>query len=274
MFNLNIGGKALFYAQITSESQLFEILKWKEAQDLKVRILGRGTNILMEEDFFEELIIKMDIDYIIPQQDFTLKVGAGTPLAKLINFCVKHKLKGLESLWGIPGSVGGAIVKNASTKWGEISERLIRIKVMDLKAKSFILPKNKLTFSYRDSGIKDLIVYEAEFKLDKEYKTTPLIERIKRFAEYRRLTQPLEERNSGCVFKNSLEFSAGELIEKAGLKGYRIGKVSVSSKHANFFIVENNARFSEFYKLMEFVKDRVRKKTGIELEPDLVIWKR
>ncbi len=270
ILNLNIGGKALFYAKVQNLPELEEILRWRKTKGVNLKILGKGTNILMQEGLFEELFLQVNIDYIFPQ-DQILRVGAGTHLNRLIKFCVKNKLKGLETLWGIPASVGGAIVKNASTKWGEISERLSNIKVLDLKGKKFTIPKKMIPFSYRYSGIKDLVIYEAEFKLEKTKES--LDEKIKNFFEYRRSTQPLEYKNSGCVFKNSLEFSAGELIENVGLKGYSIGKVSVSLKHANFFIVKEGARFSDFYNLMEFVKNKVKEKTGIELEPDLIIWK-
>ena len=201
-----------------------------------------------------------------------LRSESGVLLSKLISHTVGQELSGMESLFGIPGTLGGAITMNAGTNGFSISQILREIKVMDKNGKVKVVSKEELGFSYRSSKImqKKLVILEAVMEL-KKFKRDLINESLKRNFEKRKKTQPYSYPNAGCIFKNPQEKQAGWLIERAGCKGLRVGGAEVSTKHANFIVNRGNATFNDIVKLMELVRKRVLFKFGIELKPEVLI---
>ena len=235
-------------------------------------ILGKGSNIAFSDEDYEGNIISPDFKDITYDQELSeVKVGAGFFLPDLARFYKKNNLINAEFLIGIPGSVGGAIKMNAGAYRWEFSDLLLHIEVYNLdKNKIEVIHKDDINFSYRSSSnLNSKIIISAT--LIAENGDPNLIKsRLKENVAYRKKTQPSGIYNAGSVFKNTEQYSAGELIDKAGLKEYAIDGVKVSKKHANFFIASKGAKSSALYKLVNHVKDVVDNKFGISLEKEII----
>lgn len=269
---LRIGGPAKYFAYIQNQHQLKEILKILNSENQNYFVIGAGSNLLVSDKGFDGWVLKLKGDFLnIHHQNEKVYSGAAVMLNMLIKYCIDNSLSGLEELFGIPGTVGGAIWMNAGTKNKEISQCLEYIEIVDGKNYEIIkLKKNDINFSYRNSGLKDCVIIGASFNLFNDDKKM-LEQKINHILLERAKSQPLGNFNAGCVFKNpkNCNFTAGMLIEKCGLKGFTIGDSCVSEKHANFIINKNNATSKEFVEVMKHVMSSVKEKFNIELEPEI-----
>lgn len=264
---LKIGGEAKLIA-FPKEEEILELLRVIKNEGINYFIIGGGSNLLISDRGYNGVIINTkEMNSINLNEEF-LTLSAGVNLMKAVIFSVKRGLSGLEGLIGIPGTVGGAIFGNAGSFGYEIKDCLYEIEVIDENLKLKTLKASELNFSYRSSGLPESIfIKSARFKLRRESQN--LLEKIKEFISKKRETQPLKECSAGCVFKNPEGTSAGYLIDKAGLKGMRIGDIMISPVHANYFINVGKGTASDFLKLMELVKERVFKVFGVELKPEI-----
>jgi len=212
--------------------------------------------------------------------------GAGTKLRELVNTSVKRGLTGLEWAVGVPGTLGGAIYGNAGWPGDKknISAVIKSVEVLDISREPKIKKFNKSAcrFKYRDSAFKhnkNLIILGAELKLKKGNKIK-IKKEITEIIKKRKNKIPIEP-SAGCVFKNPSPaqispkfmagkgFSAGELIEKCGLKGKKIGNAQISEKHANFIVNLGGAKAKDVVKLIKIIKQRVKNKFGLKLEEEI-----
>jgi UDP-N-acetylmuramate dehydrogenase len=191
---------------------------------------------------------------------------------KLAKFTARCGLKGVESLVGIPGSVGGSIAMNAGAEGTEISHVLRSIKFVTLDGEVKTYSKSEMVFAYRKTTFpsKGGIVIEAELDLEKGDITDSHRE-MDKYLSRRGSTQPLTMPNSGSIFKNPDGEKAGRLIESAGLKGFRIGGAGVSIKHANFIVNKGGASAEDVIRLIKHIQTVVEEKSGIKLEQEIVI---
>ncbi len=272
---LNIGGPAKYFAFVKNVDELLNILKLARDFNLKILIIGAGSNLLISDKGFDGLVIKLKGEFnnvLINKTDVIS--GSGVMLPMLIKLSVDYSLSGLEELFGIPGSVGGGIVMNAGTKIASISDTLLyleAIKLDELQLGVLRLDKKEIDFGYRRSGLEDkFIILKAVFSL-KEADKTKLQKRITEVLLNRKETQPLGTFNAGCVFKNPEDgkISSARLIEECGLKGYSYGGAYISEKHANFIINKNNATCEDFLNLMRHVIKTVKEKFNITIEPEI-----
>jgi UDP-N-acetylmuramate dehydrogenase len=180
----------------------------------------------------------------------------------------------MEPLAGIPGTVGGAVFMNAGSFGTEIKDVVTGVEIVDREGSIRRLSRSEIGFSYRSSSLpKGSIIISAEFRLSRD-KPESVSKRIRETIRKKALSQPLNYPSAGCVFKNPPDDSAGRLIDIAGCKGMRCGGIEVSSVHANFFINTGGGTFDDFINLMEEVRDRVYKTSGIKLEPEIHILRR
>ena len=187
----------------------------------------------------------------------------------MVRESIKRNLSGLESLIGVPGTLGGALVMNAGAFGGEISNYLKNVKIMNMKGKIKSYSPNDLNFAYRFSSFKkNEFIISAEFTLKKE---DPRLIHEKRDSANmgRKSNQPLKFRSAGSVFKNPKKFAAGYLIDKVGLKGTKIGDAEISKHHANFFINNGKASSSDILNLIKLAKEKVKKEFNINLELEI-----
>ncbi|MGA1868308.1 MAG: UDP-N-acetylmuramate dehydrogenase [bacterium] len=271
--SLKIGGKAEGMLEVSTIDELRQVVLLTRESGLPLKILGHGTNILVSDEGVSGLVIKLKGDFcrVRKKGDHRLILGAGCPLSLLIEEAVQKELMGPEILIGIPGSIGGAIAVNAGTDNGCIGDIVESVKIMTLQGAVIDKEKSELGFGYRSSSLQSgQIILEATFCLSQGH---DIRERIRQIQNKRRATQPSGVKTAGCVFKNPEGDFAGRLIEEVGLKGYQIGNVKISETHANFFINRGGSTAKDFLTLMGYVQERVKLLQGIELSPEIVIFK-
>ncbi len=269
--SLRIGGPADYWVEPKDLEDLRECLQFASARHLPWKVLGEGTNILARDRGFPGLILSLRGDSFQKLEFNEEKVvaGAGVLLSKLMSEAAERSLGGLEFTVGIPGTVGGAVAMNAGAQVSCLGAITSSVKVHSPSKGISFLKKEDLRFGYRRSNLgKEEVILEGELELKKKDKAE-IDNLIKDYSRKRRETQPLDEPSAGCIFKNPSQVSAGELIDKAGLKGRRMGDAQISAKHANFIINRGEAKAEEVISLMETVREEVLRKTGIRLEPEI-----
>jgi len=272
---LNIGGPAKYFAFVYSVDELLNLLKLAKEFNLKILVIGAGSNLLISDRGFDGVVMKFKGEFNNVYINKTEIIsGSGVMLPMLIKLSVDYSLCGLEELFGIPGSVGGGIVMNAGTKITSISDNLLyleAIKLDELDLGVVRLNKNEVNFGYRRSGLEDkFVILKSVFSL-KEGDKTKLQKRITEVLLKRKETQPLGTFNAGCIFKNPQDgkVSSAMLIEKCGLKGYSYGGAYISEKHANFIINKNNATCEDFLNVIRHVIKSVKEKFNVTIEPEI-----
>ena len=263
------GGFCKNFINIETEDDLFELKNiLQEKQNI---ILGKGSNVAFSDKEFYGNVLSPKFEELKLTDNFEIHVGSSVFLPKLSRFFKENLLSNGEFMIGIPGTVGGAIKMNAGAYGWEFSELLKELKCFNLETlKTEYLKKEELEFSYRKSkNLDNKIILGATLIVEKGDKKT-IDKNLSAFNEMRKNSQPAAIYNAGSVFKNTDDYFAGELIDNAGLKGYEIDGVSVSEKHANFFIAKKGAKAISLYELVQYVKDKVRTKFGVFLEEEII----
>ncbi|MEW6482094.1 MAG: UDP-N-acetylmuramate dehydrogenase [bacterium] len=267
--SLKVGGRARWFATPSNKEELKKVLQFAKEKDIPIFLLGGGTNTLIKDEGVRGMVIKLDGDFKnIERQGIEVKAGSGASLPSLISYCQGFSLSGLENLAGIPGAVGGAIFGNAGAFGTQIGDYVKSVVVMDRDGNERRV--RDINFFYRGSSLKDTIILEALFSL-KEDARWRIDEKIASVLSKRRETQPISKQTAGCIFKNPEGKFAGELIEKAGLKGRSIKDAIVSLKHANFIENRGQAKAEDILQLIRFIKRRVWELYGVMLYEEIVI---
>jgi UDP-N-acetylmuramate dehydrogenase len=271
---IKIGGKCKLVVIPQGKEGIKEAIKVSENEKLPLTVIGNGSNVLFPDGNLEWMILKITTPYFGKMfvENSSLYVHAGVDINKVIEFSMKEGITGLEFLSGIPGKIGGVVVMNAGGDGKSVSEVIENVEVMSRDGeKVYTLDREECKFNYRDSRfrISKEIVLGVRFKVRK---TTPqeVEQKVTSILQERRKKFPFAP-NLGCIFKNPPTVSAAKLIEKGGLKGYRIGGVEVSEKHANFIINKGGGRSEEVKELIEVIKRKVYQKFKIYLSPEIVI---
>ena len=235
-------------------------------------ILGKGSNVAFSDKDYEGNVINPDFNEIsFIKNSGEVKVGSSVFLPDIARFYKDKNLINAEFLIGIPGSVGGAVKMNAGAYGWEFSDILSSIEVYNLVTKKIeTLDKDDINFSYRSSSNLENKVIISATLIGTEGDPALIRSRLKENIKYRKDTQPSAIYNAGSVFKNTDQYSAGELIDKADLKGFSIDGVKVSTKHANFFVASKGANSSSLYKLVNHVKEVVDSKFGVSLQKEIL----
>jgi UDP-N-acetylmuramate dehydrogenase len=271
----NIGGKTKVYFKPESLSELVSFLK-EFGKTEKFFILGAGSNILINDGIFNGVVVKLGKNFsnisLLPNK--TIIAGSATSDKKLSEFALENNISGLEFLSCIPGTVGGGLRMNSGCFKKEFKNILVSVQAIDRMGKILTIPAPKIKFSYRGNDLdKNLIFLSASFKGEfKEKKEIQeYMESIKNKKNY---TQPTKIKTGGSTFKNPIKQTnqkAWELIKKSVPLNTKFGGAEISKKHCNFFVNNNNATFEDMKKLIEFVKENVKSKTGIDIETEIEI---
>ena len=268
-----LGGCAEYLVRPQSVEQLQDVVRRCTQQQMPMRVLGLGSNLLVSDEGVKGVVLKLDAE-AFTQTTFegtTLTAGAGANISKLVLDSVRKGLSGLESLTGIPGSVGGAIHMNAGGNFGDIGSCTKKITVIDKQGNIFEKAKPELVFDYRWVNITAPIILDATLELNQS-DPDQMLKTIKEVWIFKKNSQPLNTRNAGCVFKNPRGMSAGALIDRAGLKGSQIGGAVVSEKHANFITTESGCKSADVKAMIQRVQETVKEKFDVELELEIEIW--
>jgi UDP-N-acetylmuramate dehydrogenase len=265
------GGTCNSYFEIDTEKQIQEF-DFTSLESEKIFVIGKGSNIVFSDYGYSGTVLKPNIDFIEVNTDKSiLKLGSATFLPDIARYSKANSIANLEWLIGIPGSVGGATRMNAGAYGYEFSEHVKSVNFFNLETKKFETQnKDFFNFSYRESkNLENTIITSVELNIE-EGNPVIIKERISKNLQHRKTTQPAAIYNAGSVFKNPKNYSAGYLIENAGLKGHSIGGVKVSEKHANFFVAEKDSKAQSLYDLVKFTKSVIFDKYGIELKEEII----
>ncbi|MCR4428983.1 MAG: UDP-N-acetylmuramate dehydrogenase [Caldiserica bacterium] len=269
-----IGGPARIFCLPQDVEDLKKALIFSHEEGIPYYIIGNGTNLLVSDEGFEGMVIK--ISGVFNGFQFSgekVIAGAGTDLCHLINQAGKQGLFGWPFAVGIPGTVAGAVVMNAGSSTLHMGQHVQKVWALDCKSLEFVEMRNDdLQFQYRKSILDSgkWVVLEVELLLQRE-DPDKIFLRIEDLLQRRRKVQPLNYPSAGSVFRNPDNAFAGKLIEDAGCKGWTQGGAMVSPVHANFIVNFNHARAIDVGTLMARVRKEVEEKFGISLEPELKI---
>jgi len=275
--SFKIGGTADLVALPENKFELKDLLKRAWELDIPVTLFGRGTNLLITDRGIRGLVVitkqlKSKIQIIEKERDTTtIFADAGERLSKICQFAINNTLSGLEFAAGIPGTIGGAIMMNAGTKSGEISIIIKSIEVLNQDTFEMkTIGADLLNFSYRYLNLSGIIV-SAAITLKKGNQEQ--IEQIfKHNLNRKNASQPVSFASAGCFFKNPVKGrSAGELIDRAGLKGMSVNDAAVSEKHGNFIVNRGNANCEDVLLLKQKIQKKVFEKFNIKLETEVRI---
>ncbi|MED4285702.1 UDP-N-acetylmuramate dehydrogenase [Priestia megaterium] len=266
-----LSGNAEFLVHIHSINELSSLYTYILTNDIPYFIIGKGSNILVPDEGIKGIVIRLGKEFeSINFNGNLVTAGAAASFIVLCLNVAKQGLSGLEFGAGIPGSVGGAVTMNAGAHKSDVSKVLKEIKVLDETGQVRTLTNEELHFSYRKSVIqeKKWVVLEATFELTPANKEE-IVKITNDNKEYRLKTQPLKEASCGSVFKNPLPEYSGNLIEKLGLKGRRIGNAQISEKHGNFIVNLGDASSNDVISLIELAQEKVQEQYGVQLNPEV-----
>jgi len=266
-----IGGKVriLIYPQDLNE--LIQIIKIINKNKIEFYFIGSGSNLLVSDKNLRCIIVSLKKTFKkILFNNNTVNVEAGVMLGTLVKKFNKREITGYESLIGVPGTVGGALIMNAGAFGSEISNNFISARTITNNGTIKKYDNKKIVFSYRESSFpKNEILIDALFKC-KKGNNGKINEKKMASSKERKEKQPLKYRSAGSIFKNpSPKIAAGYLIDKANLKGIQIGGAQISEKHANFIINKGNASSNDVIELINIIKKKVYMLFKIKLELEI-----
>jgi UDP-N-acetylmuramate dehydrogenase len=268
-----LGGAAQFFAEPKNVDELQAVVQRSRDEGLQVRLLGGGSNVLVRDEGVAGMIVSLagpEFSAITINEN-KVTVGGGAQLANVITAAVGAGLAGLETLVGIPGTIGGALHGNAGTQAGDIGQWTCGATVMTRGGEIVARERNDLVFAYRQSSLDELVILDAKFELEEE-NPDDITKRMQKQWIFKKANLPMTHENTGCIFRNPRGMSAGMLIDQAGLKGETVGGAEVSQRHANFFITHPQATTRDVLKLIDVVRSRVAERMGVELETEIEIW--
>ena len=265
--------KCKFLVFPKDEEELIQILKQIKNDNIKYLVLGNGSNIILNTDYYDGIVIKLDKLSNVEYHDNIVTAEAGCSLVKLALDTINNGLSGLEFAAGIPGAVGASTVMNAGAYNKDMASVVKEVRVLNENLEIETKKNIELAFEYRDSFLKKnpgYIVLSTTFLLEKGNKDEMMNQVVER-RKKRIASQPLDMPNAGSVFRNPENMYAGELIEKCNLKGYNINGAEVSEKHANFIVNSGNASGKDIVKLIDVIKKEVKKNYNVDLKIEQII---
>jgi UDP-N-acetylmuramate dehydrogenase len=270
---LRLGGPAEYFAEPRDAAELARLAQRCQQEDFPVRLLGGGSNLLVRDEGVPGVVIQLPEAGFgqVEVQGRRVIAGGGAKLGHVISIAVREGLAGLETLVGIPGTVGGALHGNAGSRGGDIGQWTERATVLTRSGEVSERQRDELVFAYRESSLDELVILAAEFELEPD-DPEQLTKRMQQQWIVKKAAQPLAHQSAGCIFKNPRGMSAGMLIDQAGLKGARIGGAEVSDRHANFIVAEPGTSAQDVLRLIELMRSRVADRVGVDLELEIEVW--
>jgi UDP-N-acetylmuramate dehydrogenase len=275
-----VGGVARYWFRPRDERHLTGFLKdW--SGEPRPFVIGAGSNILFGDGVVNRLFVDLGdsvFSRVVPRKGF-VRVGGGCRLGRLISFLSARNLGGYEFLAGIPGTVGGAVVMNAGARgrwedpatYREMKDLLVSVEVCDMHGERSVLSRENIRFGYRSSSLEGMIVLAATLRFEKA-RRQDVTRRLRENLKKRWECQDWVHASAGSFFKNPAGGPpAAHLIDRCGLKGFRVGDAQVSPKHANFIINTGHASFADVLRLVEIVKQNVYNQFRVNLEPEVRI---
>jgi len=269
---LGVGGRCHWLFEPTTQEEARLFVRTCHREGLDFRVLGGGSNLVVLGDV-EVPVLRLRLNAPVERHGAELTAPASHGHIALAEAAAKAGLSGLEWASGIPGSLGGAIRMNAGAYGHEWVQVLARYRYLNPEGELIEKAPEPGEFQYRGSWFSHAhVVLSATARLAPG-DPARIRAQVAEYRQKRGASQPLSRRNAGCIFKNPPGQSAGRLIDEAGMKGLRIGDAEVSPEHGNFLVNHGHARADDFAELMAQVQARVREFHGVELEPEVEIWR-
>jgi len=278
--SLKAGGRAWALAEVADLAELRALLAFCAGEKIPWRILGRGSNILVRDQGFPGVLIRLTGTFCsinrAEQGEAEVVAGGGALLAELLAWCRQQGLGGLEYMVAIPGSVGGAALMNAGAFGRSIGDCVASLTLLDSRGVLEERAAEACHFSYRSFSLdgvamEELVILGLRLRLE-PCPPEQITGRMRAYQARRKASQPGGRPSAGSFFKNPPGAYAGQLIEQAGLKGMRVGDALVSPRHANFIVNDGQATASDILELMAVIQKKVAQQTGILLEPEVHIF--
>jgi UDP-N-acetylmuramate dehydrogenase len=242
-------------------------------QRIPLRVLGNGCNMLVRDEGVKGAVLRLSEPAFtqVTVEGSRVRAGTGAAVSALISQAARHALAGLETLVGIPGTVGGALRCNAGDRTGDIGQLVRCVEVMDSSGVTQVRDRDDMRFDDHQSNLDDPVLLTAEFLLEPD-SADAIVKRMRKAWITRKAAQPFSFQAAGRIFKNPRGLNAAVLIEQAGLARQRVGGAEVSDRDANYFIVHPGATSRDVLRLMDLVRSRVQERFNIELEQEITVW--
>lgn len=270
---LGIGGPAHFFAEPVDRDQMVQVVAWATENELPIRVLGSGSNVLVRESGFDGLVISLasaaTSSLSIDNQRLT--AGAGSKLSHAVVKAVGGGLGGLEHLVGIPGTVGAAVVGNVSSGGRDIGSVVERVRALQPDGSIKQFEQDEIGFTHRKTSLSGTTIVEVDFKLEPG-DPVALTKRMQKLWIARNADRPSEMARIAMPFIDPDSYTARELIQNVGLAGLREGDVSLDSTQPHYLVAHPGATSDQCLKLIARVREQVLLQTGIDLQLNLQIW--
>jgi UDP-N-acetylmuramate dehydrogenase len=282
------GGSADVLIRPRTVETLATLVRRCRRDDVPLRILGSGANLLVDDDGVDGVVVLLDqpaftaVEFNADGRVGLMRIHGGARVEPVIHDCARRGLRGIEQMSGIPASLGGAIRMNAGGRFGSIGDSVDAVAILGTDGEIRVLRADEIAFGYRETDLPRGIVLWAALRVEED---DPIAcrERVKEIFRYKASTQPMGAASAGCMFRNPLlpdgtRTSAGRLVDEAGFKGRSVGAAFVSPAHGNFIAFDLKTgvppRTDDLRRLVEIVREGVRAHAGVELETEVVHWRR
>ncbi len=270
---LRVGGPAQFLVQPRTRDELAAVVRHCFRAGIPVRVLGTGCNLVVRDEGVGGVVLRL------VEPEFTriavegkhVRAGTGAAVSAVISESARHGLAGLETLVGIPGTVGGALRTNAGDRGGDIGQFVRSVEVLDTNGAVQVRERDELYFADHASNLDDPVLLTVEFALEADA-ADAIVKRMRKAWIVRKASVPLSYQPGGRIFKNLRGHSASALIEQAGLAKTRVGGAEISDRDPNFIIVHPGTTARDVLRLIDLVRSQVEERSNVELEREITIW--
>jgi UDP-N-acetylmuramate dehydrogenase len=270
---LRLGGPAEMLVQPRSREELATVVRGCFQEGIPLRVVGGACNVLVRDEGVRGVVLRLTEPAFtqVSVEGKVAKAGAGAAVTTLISQAARHGLAGLETLVGIPGTVGGALRCNAGDRSGDIGQYVRQVEVLDSNGHLQVRERDELQFAYHSSNLDDPVLLAAEFQLEPD-NPDAIVKRMRRAWILRKASQPFTYQAASRIFKNPRGLSASALIEQTGLAKTRVGGAEVSERDASFIVVHPGGTARDVLRLIDLVRSRVQERFGVELELEIGVW--
>jgi len=271
--HLKIGGPAEFLVQPRTVDELNRVLTACQQSGVKVRMLGGGYNLLIQDEPVSGAVIRLVAEpfTFLKRDGKRVTAGGGGQLFDLIAFAVRHGLGGLETLVGIRGTVGGSVRCNVGDRAGEISQTVRSVTVLTDSGKVQVRGRDDLTFTEHQSDLDEPVILSVEFELESD-PPTAILKRMKKAWIQRKSSEPLSFQTGVRLFRNPPGQTAATLIDRAQMTKARFGGAELSERNSNYAVANPGTTAHDVLQLTEHVRTKVHERTGVLLERELHVW--
>lgn len=270
---LRLGGPAEMLIQPRNREELAAVVQACYQDKIPLRVLGSGCNLLVSDEGVRGAVLRLCEPAFarVEVEGNLVRAATGASVSNLISAAARHGLAGVETLVGIPGTVGGALRINAGDRTGDIGQFVRQVEVMNSRGEIEVRERAELKFREHDSNLDDPVLLGATFALEPD-EADAIVKRMRKAWILRKSSQPMTYQAAGKVFKNPRGLSASALIDQAGLVRTRVGGAEVSDRDANYIVVHSGATSRDVLRLMDLITARVRERFHVELERELTVW--